>query len=404
MRQHNSTSRFIRNVSSTALSRNFAMTSEKKTRVSRWALQSFGIGVCLFLVLIRLAHAEQSPQPTPKVACVVIDNDFDIDDMMAMPMVVANKQVAAIVQSEGYSLPEVSAPAVEQLINGASPSERAIPVIVGARASAPVDLMKWPWLGFFRSIMAHANGYLPAQPAPRPRQSDYSTQVTQAVTHCQTVSVLILGSFSSFVNYSPRIRHQIDKVVIMGKPMGLNASAHDKQSFNCAYDLTACRQAMGQLQGLNSFFVDIPKVEGCSGPGEPAAHCYSPNLEMVLGRDGQGGLIDDGLPGRLKRALINDFDCHAFFLPGMPVVPGSSCSSRSTWVPTEVMAGPGGKMLFWDQTAALFLLYPDLFDLKAGTAVDYVPGHFEPRLLNGSHEETIARMRFLWTDSTNLGQ
>lgn len=379
------------------------------TRMShgmRAALYRRSAGLCVLLLTMALvACADRPLVPAPTEACVVIDNDYDIDDMMALPMVVANKSVAAVVQSEGYSLPEVSAPAVARLINAPSAfaNGRAVPVIVGSRASQPVDLAKWPWLTFFRNMMASSNGFLPSPPVPAQPDPEYPVKVQQTVSHCQSVSVLIVGTYSSFVNYSPMIRHKIDKVVIMGKPMARHARPRDKQSFNCAYDLQACREAMVQLQGLSAFFVDIPRVEGCDGPAPPLASCYSPTLDMVQGQDGQGGLLDEGLPGRLKKALINDFDCHAVFTPGMPAVPGTACTSRSTWVPTEVMAGPGGKMLFWDQTAALFLLYPDLFALNTESAVNQFPGHFEPRLVNGSHAQTIQRLRTLWTESTNRG-
>ena len=45
-------------------------------------------------------------------SCVLIDNDYDIDDMMAIPLVIGNKYVAAIIQSEGYTYPESSTPAI----------------------------------------------------------------------------------------------------------------------------------------------------------------------------------------------------------------------------------------------------------------------------------------------------
>lgn len=367
-------------------------------------LKRRGAGLCLLLSMCLVACADRPLVQAPSDACVVIDNDYDIDDMMAIPMVVANRQVAAVVQSEGYSLPEVSAPAVEQLIHGVSASGRNIPVIVGSRVTEHADLTQWPWLTFFRDMMAHSNGLLPSRPVPRQTEPDYPVRVQQAVSHCRSVSVLIVGTYSSFVNYSPHIRSKIDKVVIMGKPMGKHATSKDKLSFNCAYDVVACRQAMAQLQGLPSFFVDIPRVEGCRGPAPPGDSCYSPTIEMVQGQGGTGGLHDRGLPGRLKQALVNDFDCNGLFTSGMPVLHGVACTSRSTWVPTEVMAGPGGQMLFWDQTAALFLLYPDLFALNAASAVDGVPGHFEPRLFNSSHAQTIQRLRTLWTESTNRGQ
>ena len=62
--------------------------------------------------------------------CVLIDTDFDIDDMMAIPLVIGNKHVSAIVTSEGYTKPELGAAALSRLI--AEPNQRHIPVIIGA--------------------------------------------------------------------------------------------------------------------------------------------------------------------------------------------------------------------------------------------------------------------------------
>jgi len=56
----------------------------------------------------------------------------------------------------------------------------------------------------------------------------------------------------------------------------------------------------------------------------------------------------------------------------MPVTPGAACSSYSTWVPTDVAAGPGGESLLWDQTAAPAFIQDlapvsEIFDLKLCT-------------------------------------
>ena len=56
--------------------------------------------------------SDSSSSTAMRSSCVLIDNDYDIDDMMARPMVIGNKYVAAIIQSEGYTLPEQSAPAI----------------------------------------------------------------------------------------------------------------------------------------------------------------------------------------------------------------------------------------------------------------------------------------------------
>lgn len=74
--------------------------------------------------------------------CVIVDNDFDIDDMQAIPLVLGAKYVAAIVQSEGYTLPEQAAPAVNALVNQIPDQQgnRHIPIIVGGRQNQRPDL------------------------------------------------------------------------------------------------------------------------------------------------------------------------------------------------------------------------------------------------------------------------
>lgn len=355
-------------------------------------------------------------------SCVIIDNDFDIDDMMAIPLVVGNKYVASIVQSEGYSLPEVGAAAVDQLINHVPdrPDQRKIPVIVGGKQTPAVDIGQWPWMEFFRVTMKHANALLPVAPKPFATDKNYAKKVAQSVASCKNVSVLIVGTYTSFINYSPLIRDKIEKVVIMGNPIGDDSGTPGRDSFNCNYDLPACKKAMLQLQGLNTYFVDIPRDQGVGGICEntltPSPNCYNPSYEMVVGKDGRGGLVDAGLPGRLKQALTNNIDCEDRFTkssdpkktmpnPTFLGSPYSKCTALSIWVPPNVSAGPGGEMLMWDQSAAMFLLYPERFALYYPSTDPAIGGkHYEPIVVNGSYAETADMLRQLWTDTTNQSE
>lgn len=59
-------------------------------------------------------------------------------------------------------------------------------------------------------------------------------------------------------------------------------------------------------------------------------------------------------------------------------------------------------MLLWDQTAALFLVNPGEFTLYYPPADPKEGGkHYEPTLVNGSHEQTVEKLRRMWTDYTN---
>lgn len=338
-------------------------------------------------------------------SCVLIDNDYDIDDMMAIPLVIGNKYVAAIIQSEGYTYPESSTPAINQLVNNIpdQPNQRKIPIIVGASQTQSRDISKWPWVNFFRSMMNLSNGLLESLPTPAQSNPGYQQQVVDSLASCKSVSVLIIGTYTSFINYSPLIRNKIDKVVIMGQPIGDTSRTPNRDSFNCEYDLPACQQAMEQLKGLNTFFVDIPRFDDCHGTANPPSHCYNPSYEMVAGNNGIDGLVNSGLPARLKQGLINNIQCTSFYTT--PDTIGNPCSSLSTWVPADVYAGPGGEMLLWDETAALFLLHPEIFSLYYPTDQSLTGGmHYEPTLVNESYGQTIQRLRKIWTEDTNRAE
>ena len=380
--------------------------------------KTLGLVSCLLATLVLAAPAKASANtvsaPT-RDSCVLIDNDYDIDDMKAIPLVIGNTYVAALIQSEGYTLPEHSAPAVNELINNLAdqPNNRQIPIIVGASQSPTRDISAWGWLPFFRNMMNQSNALLATAPDPWPSDPNYVQKVVDAVADCKNVSVLIIGTYTSFINYSPLIRDKIDKVVVMGQPIGDLSRTPERDSFNCGYDLPACQAAMTQLQGLNTFFVDIPRDNGedpklpknsCMGMTR-SPDCYQPSFEMVVGGNGSPGLVDAGLPGRLKQALTNPIDCSDKFTEGMPAVPSapqSQCSGLSTWVPANVAAGPGGEMLFWDETAALFLVKPEAFSLYETPNNPATGGkHWEPKLVNNSYAETAAYLRELWTELTN---
>ena len=162
---------------------------------------------------------------------------------------------------------------------------------------------------------------------------------------------------------------------------------------------------MDQLSQFNAFFVDIPRFEDCHSTQPDLEYCYTPSLDMVLGnlvndRRFKGGLKQRGLTGQLYNALINNIECSGFYTTEETV--GRPCTSLSTWEPEAVTKGPGGEMLLWDQTAALFMVNPTDFSLYYPPADPSLGGkHYEPTLVNGSHEQTVVKLRKNWTKYTN---
>ena len=339
--------------------------SKKYTRFSAWLV------FFLFPFLLHgCAGVEgRATQPAGAVnQCVLIDTDFDIDDMMAIPLVIGHKHVAAIVTSEGYTKPELGAAALSRLI--AEPNQRPIPVIAGASTHLDEKKIVSEWGQFvlqYRDLMNRINNFTVSAMPPADVRPDYTAQVVKAVSNCKSVEVLIIGTFSSFVHYSPQIESKIGRVVIMGKALeGDTTQRPGNFSFNCEYDMPACKKVFyEQLPKYQYVYVDVPRSKcdttpnsvGCKGT------VYGPTLNMVKNLDSQG------LPNTLKKVLLGYTDSW----------------NLDTW-PNKIY---GGKSLLWDQSAALYMVYPEIFKKLGGPS-----GHFEAAV---SPEEFRAK----WTEATN---
>lgn len=321
--------------------------------------------------------ATTQPAALQPAACTLIDTDFDIDDMMAIPLVIGNRYVAGIVTSEGYTLPPDGAAALSRFI--AEPGQRHIPVIMGASINLPDSKIKSDWGQFvldYRSMMGSAFALLATDLPPAVASSkDYVKEVQKSVAECDSVDVLLIGTFTSFINYSPAIRDKIKNVVIMGMPLrGDPTQKPGNFSFNCEYDMNACKIAFEQqLPGLTHFFVDPPRTDLDKTPVGHQEKVYGPTLAMVE------GLEPRGLPNALKQALVGIVRDGSL---------GPSVKGADYWA-IDCCFKAGGKSLLWDQMAALFLVHPEAFNQVGGPE-----GHFEPTI-------SADDVRALWTKATN---
>ena len=156
----------------------------------------------LFLVLAVFASTALtsavvvSAQPSsPTDSCVVVDTDVDIDDVMSIPMVVGARHVAAVVTTEGFTMPGPGASAVSRLL--AEPGQRSVPVIVGAGIGRPEPDIASTFGDFvlvFRALMNRLNNFVPTALPPAPSRPDYVGQLVDAVVGCARVDVLLLLS------------------------------------------------------------------------------------------------------------------------------------------------------------------------------------------------------------------
>lgn len=155
------------------------------------------------------------------------------------------------------------------------------------------------------------NGFLAQSVASAASPKKLKRALAAALRGCRRIEVLVLGPWSSFVQYAPLLRPWIHRVVASGRPLAEN----NPDNFNCVYDQPACDQADQLLRSIRSaVWVDLP-ADGSS---------YPPTQEMV------DQLADAGMPGVLRAALNAD---------------------PSQWLGTRL----------WDDSAALYLLAPEHF-------------------------------------------
>ena len=353
------------------------MTRTKLTSAFQVAiLQFFTMALVLGCTLVSHTHAASAAVPAIP-SCTLIDTDFDLDDMMAIPLVMGNRHVAAILVTEGVVKADIGAAALARLI--AEPQQRHVPVIIGAATQVPDAVIDRQWGDFLpdsRRLMHHGLGLGLPELMPNPAAGAFNAQLVQdALAPCQQVDVLLLGPYSSFVGYSPLIRHKIGQVVIMGQREKAQApGVVIKTSFNCGYDLPACRKAATeQLPGLRHAFVDVPRTPIDSSPRNLERQVYGPTLAMVE------GLAPTGLPNTLRQALMGKAPTGSL---------GEAVPAADYWA-IDCCLRRIGKSLLWDQMAALYMVYPELF-----TAVGGPDGHFETHL-------SPQAIRQVWTDATN---
>jgi hypothetical protein len=141
------------------------------------------------LTAAALVHASVATARPAAAAdsCVIIDTDFDIDDLMSIPTVLGARHVAAIVTTEGYTLAPIGASAISRLV--AEPGQRAIPVIVGAATGVPVAEIAatiGSYVLDYRALMGRLNNFLPTDSRTPPHR-------TTTCSRSSTLSRVVLG-------------------------------------------------------------------------------------------------------------------------------------------------------------------------------------------------------------------
>jgi inosine-uridine nucleoside N-ribohydrolase len=251
------------------------------------------------------ASAEDNNQRHPTQACLVVDTDVATDDLRAFAALFPQSDLRAVVVTEGISsVPRGSTAIALFLASGQS----LAPVIPGLAAAAPPA---YDWLPAAREAAERMNNFLSESLPFAASPNKLKLALVAALKGCPRVDLLVLGPWSSFVEYGPMLRPLIRRVVASGRPVAEN----NPDNFNCVYDQPACEKADKFLRKIRAgAWVDLP-ADGAS---------YSPTEGMV------NALAGTGMPGVLRSALNAD---------------------PSQWLGTRL----------WDDAAALYVLAPEHF-------------------------------------------
>ncbi len=173
------------------------------------------------------------------------------------------------------------------------------PVLPGFASPKPPA---YDWLPPVRAAAERMNDFL-AAPVPTAATGNHlADQVRASVQGCGRVDLLVLGPWTSYRHYASALRDP--HIVASGRSYAEN----NPDNFNCEYDVAACRTAPH-----SAVYVDLP-----------ATPAYEPTADMV------NRLAPTGLPGLLRAVLQTD---------------------PSQWAGTRL----------WDDTAALFLVEPQVY-------------------------------------------
>jgi hypothetical protein len=290
-------------------SRDFEWTSS----VARFSMVGLLVGLTVLSVQPTWADDDRGRS---RQTCLVVDTDVATDDLRAFAALFPQVDLRAVVVTEGISsVPRASTAIALFLASGQS----FAPVIPGLAAAAPPV---YDWLPSARAAAETINGLLRASVPFSASSNRLKLELASALRGCSRVDVLVLGPWSSFIQYGPMLRPLIRHVVASGRPLAEN----NPDNFNCVYDQPACDKADKLLRTFRSaVWIDLP-ADGVS---------YPPTQAMV------DQLAGAGMPGLLRAALNND---------------------PSQWLGTRL----------WDDTAALYVLAPQLFKLNGA--------HFEPNI------------------------
>ena len=211
-----------------------AVYDEKRTQAIKMAVRAGGAALAerssldpfwsflraLFLNLaIVVMIGFPSIVPSLAESCIVVDSDADLDDFRAVITLAPTGQLAAIVITEGIARAHEGAGAMENLLSHAG---LVVPVIVGASADRERQYTPDKNLPAWRRAAEQLNGILtnPISPSIQ-TDGDFVRTLRRLTAKCSTVSLLVIGPWTSFLRYADDLLPKVDRITVQGRAPSL---------------------------------------------------------------------------------------------------------------------------------------------------------------------------------------
>lgn len=287
--------------------------------------------------------------------CIVVDSDAALDDFRAVAALAPMRRVAAIVVTEG----------IVRSSGG------------GRRYTPDARLTGW------RTNAERLNGLLPAPVAASTRAADDVVAALRPHTAgCSSISLLVIGPWTSFTRYAAEVLERVDRIVAQGRPHRDEAGGQSA-GFNCVYDAAACYAAFALLVGrqqrsdrqLRADWVDIPNGPEPCGSAEPGVdakgeplHAFRLTAEWVeeLRQAGDHRRVRAGREAEVSKRSGDSRRTEQLL---------AQAGQVALVVADILRANPDGsrETSLWNDLAALYLLQPDLFVVRGGHLKPCVP-------------------------------
>ena len=186
---------------------------------------------------------------------------------------------------------------------------------------------------------------------------DLSTRLRGLTDNCNSISLLVIGPWTSFLRYAPDILERVKRIVVQGRPYP-DELGGEPIGFNCTFDLDSCYAAFDLLAGrqkrsgsrFRATWVNTPAGPKSCAAAEPGVdaegNAYTPSARS------QRGLM------KLERAA-DQADGRT---------PGLNRGSVAREVAKLLRSNPASlaQTSLWDDLAALYLMRPDLSAVRGG--------------------------------------